>query len=268
MKNPVVNNLRFGLSRWLQLGCCFLVGLMVQSMGCSAQESTVQLDVSTDVGDLEGQLEEIPVAETSSVEISVQEKIPTSAGVPQEGVPAVAKQEAEPAGVLEKAGDLFDQAKEKTGKTAKDASGWVKDKFSDAAESTGDAAKGASGWVQDKIGGAAEATGETAEETMKWASDTFKSLKEKGLTTASDTSEWLTQDWKNMQSWEYKVINIEETDNEALTAKLNELGKEGWDCLHISGSKHYFKKPADSYLRHLPFNDFIKLVPLIHKASQ
>ena len=147
-------------------------------------------------------------------------------------------------GLLEKAGDFLEKAKSDTGATA----------------------QGAQDWVTQKIGDAANAGGESATDAMSWANDTFESLKENGLTNAENTSQWLKQDWKNMQSWEYKTIELEETADAPLDKQLNTLGAAGWECFHIDSGKFYFKKPADSYLRHLPFNDFIKLIPLLQQA--
>jgi len=153
-------------------------------------------------------------------------------------------------GVLKKAGDLLDRAKSTTGSTA----------------------QGAREWVQDKIGGAADASSAATEDTIKWATDTFESLKSKGLTTANDTSQWLSQDWKNIESWEYQIIAMDGKSDEEKTNELNELGKNGWECYHVSNSgpteRFYVKKRRESYLRHLPFKDFIKLVPLLQQANQ
>ena len=148
-------------------------------------------------------------------------------------------------GMLEAAGDFLKKAKSGTGATA----------------------MGAKDWVQKKIGDAATASGESASDAMGWANDTFESLKESGLTNAENTSQWLTQDWKNMQSWEYKSMVLEVTGDVSADDQLNRLGAQGWECFHVDSGTFYFKKPADSYLRHLPFRDVIKLVPLLQQAK-
>ena len=148
-------------------------------------------------------------------------------------------------GMLEAAGDFLKKAKSGTGATA----------------------MGAKDWVQKKIGDAAAASGESASDAMGWANDTFESLKESGLTNAENTSQWLTQDWKNMQSWEYKTIVLADTGEGSADDQLNGLGAQGWECFHVDSGTFYFKKPADSYLRHLPFRDVIKLIPLLQQAN-
>lgn len=152
-------------------------------------------------------------------------------------------------GVLQQAGDLFEKAKNTSGETA----------------------KGAGQWVQQKLGSVAAAGDRTADETWEWANETFESLKEQGLTTAGSTSEWLGQDWNNMESWEYQIVTIDGTDEE-LTEKLTTLGKQGWECFDTQdnndGTRFFFKKPTFSYLRHMPFKDLIKLVPLMSDGEK
>jgi hypothetical protein len=159
-----------------------------------------------------------------------------------------AEQEPE-SGVLGKAGELLKKATAQGGQTA----------------------KGAGQWVQEQLGGAADAGGKTAEETWAWANETFEMLKAKGLTTASNTSEWLGQDWSNMESWEYKIVTLGDTD-EGLTNTLNELGKLGWECFEtetrLDGTRFFFKKPTFSYLRQMPFKDLIKLAPLMNNGEK
>lgn len=190
----------------------------------------------------------------------------------------------------QQAGNLMQQAKDATSETAKGAKGWVQDKVGAAADATssaaqkagdllhqatdatGETAMGAKDWVQDKIGAASGASSAAAQDTLQWATDTFESLKSQGLTTASDTSEWLSQDWKNMESWEYTILSFSDVSDEQKTNELNSHGKNGWECYHVSDAgsaqKFYLKKRKESFLRHLPFKDFIKLVPLMQHANQ
>ena len=224
----------------LFFGLTLAFAIIVSSIGCS--------ETAIPSANAVGNATTTPVSGGTPAEAVANSK-PVSTGTTTTAVQESANQDpVSPAagqddGMLKKAGDLFEKAKSGTGATA----------------------KGAKDWVQDKLTGAATASGEAADDTMKWARETFKSLKDKGLTTANTTSEWLSQDWKNMQSWEYKTTSLVEGPEEN-DKRLNELGAQGWECFHVEGSRFYFKKPADSYLRHLPFNDFIKLVPLLQQA--
>ncbi len=159
------------------------------------------------------------------------------------------KTREEPASdVLETASKLLEKAKLKSGSTASLANKWV----------------------QERISGVADTGNQTVDETWKWANETFESLKAQGLTTSRSTTEWLGQDWRNMESWQYKVITLAGTDEE-LAEKLNQFGKQGWDCFNTEigtdGTRFYFKKQMFSYLRQLPFKDVIKLVPMMNNVD-
>ena len=233
--------------------------------------------------------------ELSPVGLATDGKINTDAPA---GLESVSFQEADgnaqvqelgQGGTLKKAGDLLERAKNSTGESAMGAKDWVQDKIGGATDATssaaqkagdllkqakdatGESAMGAKNWMQDKIGGATDATSAAAQDSLQWATDTFESLKSQGLTTASDTSEWLSQDWKNMESWEYTITSFAQESDEEKTEKLNTLGKNGWECYHVSDvgatQKFYLKKRKESFLRHLPFKDFIKLVPLMNQGN-
>jgi len=225
-----------------------LIAVVLPFSGCS-KDPAVGLDAPV-APTATGEVSSIPAAALTNVVAATPQIQETPQAIPvQESAPAAQAQE----GMLKKAGDLFDRAKSTTGSTA----------------------QGAKDWMQDKIGGAADASSAATEDTIKWATDTFDSLKSQGLTTANDASEWLSQDWKNMESWEYQIISMDGKNDEEKIAKLNELGKNGWECYHVSNGnernpveKFYVKKRRESYLRHLPFKDFIKLVPLLQQANQ
>lgn len=261
---------RVGLAEqtWWPIKCVAMVGLIASTIafsGCSDRSiSEAQIDNGSVHGAVaqvsQAQIDSAPgvTAQSSAAEAhTVALKTPFQETVTPQGTDSGGQVQAEdliqePAeeGMLQRAGDLFDRAKSTTGETA----------------------KGAKDWVQDKIGGAADASSAAAEDTLKWATDTFESLKSQGLTTASDTSQWLSQDWKNMESWEYNIVAFSQKTDEEKSQQLNELGKNGWECYHVSGTdaaqKFYLKKRKESFLRHLPFKDFIKLVPLMQQANQ
>lgn len=139
--------------------------------------------------------------------------------------------------------------------------------FMKKAQSAGsNSVQSATGWVQDQMGNAQNRTNDA----MDWANETFQSLKAQGLTSAESTSDWLISDWKNMESWEYEVVSMgDATGSETLKSKLNELGKQGWECFHVSvdGKTMMFKRARESYLRRLPFKDLLRLAPLLNQGK-
>jgi hypothetical protein len=215
-----------------------MVGLgLLGALGCGETSAEPELKSVASSNTVES-----PVAKS---EINLLQETPAE---PQASGTAEQAQESDDS-VLKQASDLFEKAKSKGGSTA----------------------SGASRWVQDKFGDAATASGQTADESWQWATETFESLKSQGLTTAGSTSEWLGQDWSNMESWQYKVTTLTGAEEE-LESQLNEFGKQGWECFNIEQlndeTRFFFKKPSFSYLRHLPFKDFIKLVPLMTNGDK
>ena len=140
--------------------------------------------------------------------------------------------------------------------------------LSDAQKNTGQSASNTGQWLQGALEGATDSTSNTMDGSLEWANETFKSLKGQGLTTASSTGQWLSEDWQNMESWEYKVLASNSLTAEDLETKLNELGKQGWECFSIDDQRMIFKKASESYLRRLPFKDILRLAPLLDKVKQ
>ncbi len=115
---------------------------------------------------------------------------------------------------------------------------------------------------------AGDATGQTTDDTMNWVNEMYKSLSDRGLTSAKSAGDWVAEDWNSMNAWEYKVVRVgsEQTPN-ALAEKLNESGKNRWDCFHVSeaanGTTFYMKRQKKSYLKNVPLKDMMKLIPLL-----
>ena len=139
--------------------------------------------------------------------------------------------------------------------------------LSDAQDVTGQQASSTGQWLQGAWNGASDSTGNAVDGSLDWANETFKSLKDQGLTTASSTGEWLSEDWQNMESWQYKVLATDSVPAAELEGKLNELGKQGWECFSVDDQRMIFKKATESYLRRMPFKDILRLAPLLNQAK-
>ncbi len=151
----------------------------------------------------------------------------------------------EPSGLMGQASKLLSGAKEVGGQQVAETGKWLKGTWDGATDTTGSAVEGSLGW----------------------ANQTFKSLKDQGLTTASSTGQWLSEDWQNMESWQYKVLAADSVPAVELEDKLNELGKQGWECFSIDDQRMIFKKASESYLRRLPFKDILRLAPLLNQGK-
>ena len=190
--------------------------------------------------------EGLAAATASCSAVGSQTLLPTAIE-PSDQSPQTSQQESsESPGLMDQAGQLLSGAKQITGQQAADTGEWLKGAWDGASDSTGSAVDG----------------------SLDWANETFKSLKDQGLTTASSTGQWLSEDWQNMESWQYKVLPAGTVPADELEAKLNELGKQGWECFSVDDQKLIFKRASESYLRRLPFKDVLRLAPLLNQLKQ
>lgn len=163
-----------------------------------------------------------------------------AASVDNAGAVATAPQEQGEGGIREKFGNFVEQAKSKA-PSVDDMTGMF-----------------------NKVG---NATSQSADDAMKWANATYQSLKGNGVTTADNVTDWISEDWNNINAWEYQVISVESTQAATLQEKLNEVGKQRWECFHVSNgdaaTTFYMKRQRKSYMKSLPLKDMLKLIPLL-----
>jgi hypothetical protein len=78
----------------------------------------------------------------------------------------------------------------------------------------------------------------------------MKALIETAKVKATNIIEWAKKDFERIGAWKYKVVTFKaagasDTDIEA---KLNDLGKEGWECFWVRGrgdDMTFFLKKAE-----------------------
>lgn len=108
---------------------------------------------------------------------------------------------------------------------------------------------------------------EAGEQSAQWVTRMYNQAKEAGETTAGNAKDWLTEDWNNMGLWSYRVVLVEDTTPEAVEEKLNELGRNRWECYSVvpagNGVSLYLKRPARSVIRNLPARELLRLLPLL-----
>lgn len=92
----------------------------------------------------------------------------------------------------------------------------------------------------------------------------YEKAKETGEHIPKDIYEWIRRDIENLGDWEYRVVEIV-GDANTLELKLNELGRERWECIWIEPSaqktRFFLKRPVRSYLKTLPLSQLLKLIP-------
>ena len=80
-----------------------------------------------------------------------------------------------------------------------------------------------------------------------------------------DVIERAKKEINRIGTWEYRVITFSETQDTMLENRLNELGKERWEC-HVAphgqdGIHLICKRPVRNYLKNIAIADLLKLIP-------
>jgi len=80
--------------------------------------------------------------------------------------------------------------------------------------------------------------------------------------SATNAVDWVKKDWEKIGAWKYKITTfaVSDASDAALESKLNDLGKEGWECFWVresqAGLTLFFKKPEKGIiaeaLKHRP----------------
>ena len=93
--------------------------------------------------------------------------------------------------------------------------------------------------------------------------DLYQRARSAGERVPEDAYDWAREDISRIGDWEYQVLGIDEApgepgDDAALQARLNALGAERWEVFWIDARgdrlRVFLKRPARSYLRHIPFS--------------
>ena len=106
--------------------------------------------------------------------------------------------------------------------------------------------------------------GEAESGTWEEIQALYETAKEKGEEVPKNVYEWIKQDLSRLGDWEYMVLDTEAADADTIEHALNELGTDRWECMWIqpAGTKFrlIMKRPAKSYLRHIPLAQLMKLI--------
>ena len=92
---------------------------------------------------------------------------------------------------------------------------------------------------------------DSLDDLKREAHETIKHAERKG----EELQELSEAEIENLWAIEYTTIPVTDCDPEALDQKLNELGKQRWDCYHVSenenGKTLYFKRRRSKAIRYL-----------------
>ncbi len=79
----------------------------------------------------------------------------------------------------------------------------------------------------------------------------------------SDVGAWLKNDIENISRWYYHVETLKRPTDKAFNIRLDELGKERWECFQVIRDKKtwrvFCKRRKRSYLRMVPVNQLLEM---------
>ena len=112
---------------------------------------------------------------------------------------------------------------------------------------------------------------EKVEEGKELYGKGVQGAKEKYVETLGDgknltgkSKEWVLKDLENIGDWEYKVETYGVGQAKEIEQKLNELGRERWQCFWVESNKKekvfYFKRTKMSYLSKIPSGAILRIM--------
>ena len=105
---------------------------------------------------------------------------------------------------------------------------------------------------------------EVYEKGLKGAKDKYAETVGDGKELTGKSKEWVLKDIENIGDWEYKVEAYGAEQAKDMEKKLNELGKERWQCFWVESSKKekvfYFKRTKMSYLSKVPAGAILRIM--------
>ncbi len=115
---------------------------------------------------------------------------------------------------------------------------------------------------------AQEATADSTLSSMvQTISQAYESAKSKGQTATTSARDWILNDINSTNRWEYRVIPITDMEPTQLESRLNELGRDGWQCFHVqangSTATFFMQRHPSSISRNIPMSDLLKVLPYL-----
>ena len=105
---------------------------------------------------------------------------------------------------------------------------------------------------------------EVYEKGLKGAKEKYAETVGDGKELTGKSKEWVLKDLENIGDWEYKVESYDPDKTKDLEKKLNELGKERWECFWVESSKKekvfYFKRTKMSYMSKIPTGAILRIM--------
>jgi hypothetical protein len=94
----------------------------------------------------------------------------------------------------------------------------------------------------------------------------YKRVKSTDEIVPDNAIEWAEQDIKKIGDWDYIVAKLKSKNTNEIEDILNEYGRSRWECFWMEINSNtttlYMKRPARSYLKHLPLKELMKAIPI------
>lgn len=104
------------------------------------------------------------------------------------------------------------------------------------------------------------------DEALAELKDKYAGLKEQyeDLTGGEDAVNWAKEDLENIGDWEYRIVELPDTEASELEAALNAFGDDRWQVFWVERQQAtlrlMLKRPAISYISRMPFSDLGRIV--------
>lgn len=121
-----------------------------------------------------------------------------------------------------------------------------------------------------------ESPAEPSEESGTGIWDEVRSVydeaRDAGETGAEDVYDWVEQDFRKIGDWEYRLVEVALDEPASLQDELNKLGADRWECFWVRPQADslllFLKRPAKTYLKHIPMSDLMKLIPVQEDGTE
>lgn len=117
--------------------------------------------------------------------------------------------------------------------------------------------------VQKRYESAKKKGGASSKELREKVEKLYKQAKDSGEDVPSDVTAWLKKDIEYMSRWFYKVESVIAVTDKDIEKRLNELGKERWECFQVIRDRDTYrlfcKRRKRSYLSMVPVKQLLEL---------
>ncbi len=121
-------------------------------------------------------------------------------------------------------------------------------------------------WLSEQYDSAVSSATEAGNSATNWVSSLYDHAVRTGETTARSATDWVSEDVGKIGTWEYRVLEMP-GNPKAIEQRLNEMGRQRWECFAVQPDRLFLKRPHRSYLQQLPARELLRLAPLFQGGT-